>query len=157
MIYRLILEFFKNPEHIYNLIYIRVRVDLYMQMLRKGLGFGSISSAWDVVYFKYPVTQISEKTDETAQKHPLTPHSTNNYSHQPQPALHFRLGHSQHISYSTHRKSEADEDSAQAPAPEPEQTSDAAWASLDGYTHTHSRTTSHHQAYTPTYNDTNST
>ena len=34
------------------ILYIRIRMDLYMQVTRKGLGFGSISSAWDVVYRK---------------------------------------------------------------------------------------------------------
>ena len=51
LIHRLILEELKNSEHVGDLIYIRVRVDLYMQVIRKGLDFGPISSAWGVVYF----------------------------------------------------------------------------------------------------------
>ena len=52
MVHRLILEELKDSEHVCDLIYIRVRVDLYMQVIRKGLDFGPISSAWGVVYFK---------------------------------------------------------------------------------------------------------
>jgi hypothetical protein len=55
LIQRLVLEEIRNPESLWDLIYIRVLVDLDMQAVRKGFDPESTSQARGIVYSN-PVT-----------------------------------------------------------------------------------------------------